>query len=158
MTQLSPGAQKVQDAIHALGFKNTIIEHTRTTRSAKDAAEAIGCTVGQIAKSLIFRTHDTGRAVLVITSGINRVNETRLGDFLGEALEKADADYVMAQTGFVIGGVPPLGHKNKIITLIDEDLLQYNEIWAAGGTPNAVFQVSPEELLKMTGGQPVSVK
>ena len=158
MNPLSSSAQKVQDAILALGMSNTVIEHAQTTRSAKDAAAAIGCTVAQIAKSLIFRARNSGKAVLVITSGVNRVNEARIGQLVGEEIEKADADFVLEQTGFVIGGVPPLAHRHPLITLIDEDLLQYEIIWAAGGTPNAVFQVSPEELLAMTNGQPVAVK
>lgn len=158
MQKLSASAQRVQDAIHALGMKNQIIEHEQTTRSAREAAAAIGCEVAQIAKSLVFRARDSGQAVLVITSGINRVNEVQVGEQIGDELQKADADFVLAQTGYVIGGVPPVGHRNPILTLIDSDLFQYSEIWAAGGTPNAVFRVSPDELLQMTGGKPISVK
>lgn len=158
MEKLSASAQRVQNAIHSLGLKNRIIEHEQTTRSAKEAAAAIGCEVAQIAKSLVFRARGSGQAVLVITSGTNRVNEALVGEQIGDVLEKAEADFVLAQTGYAIGGVPPLGHRHPILTLIDNDLLQYGEIWAAGGTPNAVFMVSPEELLQMTGGKPVSVK
>lgn len=156
--KLSPSAQRVQDAIAALGLPNQVIEHQQTTRSAKEAADAVGCSVAQIAKSLIFRGRESGQAVLVITSGINRVNEAALSERIGVTLEKADADFVLEKTGFVIGGVPPLAHRTPSLTLIDEDLLTHAEIWAAGGTPNAVFRVSPEELLHMTAGRPVCVK
>ena len=157
-TPLSASAQRVQDSLTRLGFTNVVVEHDHTTRSAKDAAEAIGCSVAQIAKSLIFRGKESGRAVLVIASGPNRVNEGRISELVGEAIEKADADFVVQATGFAIGGVPPLGHKQTMITFIDEELLEQGEIWAAGGTPNAVFPVSAEELLKMTGGQAAAIK
>ena len=106
---LSPSAQRVQDALKALGFANTVIEHEQTTRSAKDAAQAIGCAVGQIVKSLIFVTHDSRRPALILVSGPNRVNELRMGQLIGETLERADPDFVQAVTGFAIGGVPPIG-------------------------------------------------
>ncbi len=158
MEKRSASAQRVQDAIRALGMDNQVIEHEQTTRSAKDAAAAIGCEVAQIAKSLVFRARGSGQAVLVITSGTNRVNEAQVGAQIGDTLEKADADFVLDKTGYAIGGVPPLAHRTPLLTLIDEDLLKYGEIWAAAGTPNAVFKVTPEELLRMTGGRRVAVK
>ena len=154
---LSPSAQRVQDALKALGFANTVIEHEQTTRSAKDAAQAIGCAVGQIVKSLIFVTHDSRRPVLILVSGPNRVNELRMGQLIGETLARADPDFVQAVTGFAIGGVPPIGHRNPLLTYIDQDLFKFAEIWAAGGTPHAVFKLTPQELQQMTGGQAVSV-
>ena len=111
---LKPSAQKVQDALTARGFPNQVIELPDSTRTAAEAAAAIGCTVGQIAKSLIFIGKASGRAVLVIASGANRVNEKALQNLLGEKIAKADADAVRAQTGYVIGGVPPLGHANAL--------------------------------------------
>jgi prolyl-tRNA editing enzyme YbaK/EbsC (Cys-tRNA(Pro) deacylase) len=158
MEKLSNSAQRVQEAIHALGMENAVIEHSQPTRSAREAAQAVGCEPGQIAKSLVFRARGSGQAVLVIASGANRVNEARVGAEIGDVVEKADADFVLVQSGYVIGGVPPLGHSRPLLTLIDEDLLQYEEIWAAGGTPNAVFKVSPEELLRMTSGRVLAVK
>src|SRR5512136_2085842 len=111
---LSSSAKKVQDAMQQLGFQNRVVELPATTRSAADAAQAIGCKVEQIAKSIVFRTKHTDRPVLVIASGVNRVNETRIGEFLSEPNGKADADFVRKATGFVIGGVPPLGHLQKM--------------------------------------------
>jgi prolyl-tRNA editing enzyme YbaK/EbsC (Cys-tRNA(Pro) deacylase) len=154
---LSPSAQKVQDALKALGFDNRVVEHEQTTRTSAEAAAAVGCEVGQIVKSVIFKTKVSGRPVLVVASGVNRVNEKKLGELVGEKLEKPDADFVRQQTGFVIGGVPPLGHSQPIVTFVDEDLLQFGEIWAAAGTPNAVFPLTPDDLVKMTNGRVVSI-
>jgi prolyl-tRNA editing enzyme YbaK/EbsC (Cys-tRNA(Pro) deacylase) len=128
-----------------------------TTRTAKEAAEAIGCTVAQIAKSLVFKTRQTQRPVLVIASGSGRVNEAALGTLLGEPVDKADATFVRETTGFAIGGVPPLAHAASIVTFLDEALRQHQEIWAAGGSPTAVFQLAPADLERMTGGQWASV-
>ncbi|MEZ4737683.1 MAG: YbaK/EbsC family protein [Caldilineaceae bacterium] len=157
INSLKPSAQRVQDALAAQGFANEVIEFADSTRSAAEAAAAVGCQVGQIAKSLVFKGTDTGRAILVIASGANRVHEKRVGKQLGEKLEKADAEFVREQTGFAIGGIPPLGHARPLTTLIDEDLLQFEEIWAAAGHPNAVFRLMPEELVRMTGGTVTAV-
>jgi len=154
---LSSSAQKFQDALRAFGLNNEVKELPDTTRSAAEAAAAIGCQVAQIAKSLVFKTKTTGKALLVVASGINRVDEKKLAGHLGEPIERADADFVRAKTGFSIGGVPPIGHSEKLESFIDEDLLQYGEIWAAAGTPNAVFQLAPPELVQLTGGKVVSV-
>lgn len=155
---LSPSAQKVQNALNRFGVALHVVELPDSTRTAAEAAAAVGCTVGQIAKSLIFKAPRSGKAILVITSGSNRVNEAGIGNLLGEPIGKADADFVRAQTGFVIGGVPPVGHANPLETFVDEDLLQFDIIWAAAGTPNAVFELTPEDLVKITGGRIVSVK
>ena len=155
---LSASAQKVQAALQTLGLALEVVELPASTRTAQEAAQAVGCTVGQIVKSLVFRALQSDRPVLVETSGLNRVDETRLAALLGEPVGKADADFVRQRTGFVIGGVPPLGHAEALPTFIDQDLLQYQEIWAAAGTPNAVFRLTPAELLQMTGGQVVAVK
>ena len=155
---LSPSAQKVQDALLARGFANRVIEREETTRSAAEAAAAVGCAVGQIAKSIIFRAKDSDRPILVVASGPNRVNEKAIEAQLGDKLGKADAEFVRARTGFVIGGVPPLGHAEPLETFIDEDLMRFAEIWAAAGTPNAVFKLTPEELKRMTGGRVLGIK
>ena len=154
---LSPGAQKVQDALAALGMSLQVVELPTSTRSAAEAAQAVGCSLGQIVKSLVFRGLDSDRPILVETSGSNRVDEAKLQALTGETIGKADADFVRQRTGFAIGGVPPLGHTEQLLTFIDQDLLQYAEIWAAAGTPNAVFRLTPAELVRMTGGQVVCV-
>jgi len=158
MTQLSPSAQKVQDALRALGFDLTVIEHAESTRTAQEAAERVGVTLGQIVKSLIFKGKATGKPILVLTSGANRVDEKRIKDHAGEKIERADADFVREVTGYAIGGVPPIAHAKQMETYLDEDLLQYDVIWAAAGTPNAVFELAPYDLQKMTGSKVVQVK
>lgn len=157
MPPLSPSAQKVQDALTAAGFACEVIESDAPARTAADAAKRVGCDVAQIAKSLVFKTEKTGRAVLVIASGANQVNEVRIGMYLKEAVVKAPAALVRQATGFAIGGVPPLAHATPLPTFIDEDLLRHAEIWAAGGTPNAVFRLAPADLAKMSGGRVVKV-
>jgi len=154
---LSPAAQRVQAALQALRLECQVVELPASTRTAPEAAAAVGCSVGQIVKSLIFRGKESGRAVLALVSGANRVNEGTLSGLLGEPVSKADADFVREQTGYAIGGVPPLAHAHPILTFIDEDLLQYEEIWAAAGTPNAVFRLHPADLQRMTDGQVVKV-
>lgn len=155
---LSPSAQRVQDALNAIGVKIQVVELPASTRTSAEAAAAVGCQVGQIAKSLVFKTHSSGRPILVIASGSNRVSETHLEAIIGEPIEKADADFVREHTGFAIGGVPPIGHLEKLQTFIDEDLLGYEEIWAAAGTPHAVFKLTPQELVSLTSGQISVVK
>jgi prolyl-tRNA editing enzyme YbaK/EbsC (Cys-tRNA(Pro) deacylase) len=155
---LSSSPQKVQGALKALGLANQVVELQSTTRTSADAAQAVGCRVEQIAKSIVFRAKQTDKPILVIASGPNRVNEKRIEKFISEPLGKADADYVRKHTGFVIGGVPPIGHLEKLEIFIDEDLLKYEEIWAAAGSPNAIFRLTPSDLIKMTGGRVVSIK
>jgi Cys-tRNA(Pro) deacylase len=155
---LSPSAQKIQDALAALGFTNQVIEHAQTTRSAAEAAAAVGCTVAQIAKSIVFRAKGSGRAVLVVASGPNRVNEKAVEAALGDKLGKADAEFVRAETGYAIGGVSPIGHAKPLDIFIDADLMGLDEIWAAAGTPNAVFKLTPDELRRMTGGRVIDIK
>jgi len=155
---LSPHAQKVQVALRTLGFPHEVIELSQTTRSAAEAAQAIGCKVEEIAKSLIFKGKRTNKAILVIASGPNRVSEKKISEFLSEPVKMADADFVRQKTGFTIGGVPPIAHRERLETIIDEDLLQFEEIWVAAGTPNAVFRLSPADLTKMTDGRITSVK
>ncbi len=155
---LKPSAAKVQQTVLDLGFDFTIVEFDQTTRTSADAAEAIGCTVGQIAKTLVFMTAQSRLPVLIIASGVNRVKEKMIAGYLGEKIKKADADFVREKTGFAIGGIPPVGHSEPINTFIDQDLFKYSEIWAAAGTPNAVFRLNPDDLLKMTGGKVVPIK
>jgi len=154
---LSSSAQKVQQALQAIGLQLEVVELPASTRTSQEAAQAIGCQVGQIAKSIVFRAGTSQQAVLVIASGPNRVNEKAIEELTGEPIGKADADFVRQKTGFVIGGVPPVGHVEHLQTFIDQDLLQYADIWAAAGTPHAVFHLTPNELLRMTGGLVVKV-
>jgi prolyl-tRNA editing enzyme YbaK/EbsC (Cys-tRNA(Pro) deacylase) len=153
LPDLPASAAKVQMALAARGFAFEIRELDQATRTAAEAAAAIGCDVSQIAKSIVFRGAASGRAVLVIASGANRVDEMVVGALLGESLGKADADFVRRETGFVIGGVPPAGHDRPVVTFIDADLLAFGEIWAAAGTPFAVFRLDPAGLADLTGGR-----
>ncbi len=155
---LSPSAQKVQAALTEQGVACQVIELPDSTRTAKEAAQAIGCSVEQIVKSLVFRAVESGKPILVVASGANRVDEQRLANLIGERIEKASPDFVRLHTGYVIGGVPPAGHPAPILTLIDEDLLQYPEIWAAAGTPRAVFALTPADLGRITAGQVTRVR
>ena len=154
----SPSVRKVEAALQARGIEFHVVEFARTTRTAGEAAAAIGCEVAQIAKSLIFKGGRSNRPLLVIASGVNRVDEKAVAALLGENIGRADAEFVRAATGFAIGGVPPLGHDTPPVTLIDRDLLALDEIWAAAGTPNAVFRLTPRDLVAATGGQVADIK
>lgn len=158
MKELNKNAKVVQEKLAELGYTNKVKQLPASTRTAQEAADAIGCEVFQIAKSIIFRLKKTDEPLLVIASGINRINEKQIEKHLDDKLGKADADYVSKYTGYIIGGVPPLGHKQPITTFIDEDLLQYEDVWAAAGHPKAVFQMTPDELVEMTKGQVINVK
>ena len=158
MPTLSPSAQKVQDQIKSLGYDYRVIEHAESTRTAQEAADRAGCELGQIVKSLIFKGKASNKPILVLTSGANRVDEKRISEYAGEAIGRADADFARAVTGFAIGGIPPVGHIQKMETYPDEDFLQYETIWAAAGTPNAIFELKTSDLQKMTGGKVVRVK
>jgi prolyl-tRNA editing enzyme YbaK/EbsC (Cys-tRNA(Pro) deacylase) len=155
---LSPTAQKVQDLLTSQGFNCNVIEHTESTRTAQEAADRAGCELGQIIKSLIFKGKISHKPILVLTSGANRVDEKRISEYAGESIVRAEADFVRKVTGFAIGGVPPLGHAQKMETYLDEDLLQYKTVWGAAGTPNAIFELTPDDLIKMTAGKVVRVK
>jgi prolyl-tRNA editing enzyme YbaK/EbsC (Cys-tRNA(Pro) deacylase) len=155
---LNPGVRRVQEALDALGGGHRVIELAESARTAADAARALGCRVDQIVKSLVFRGRQTGRAILVEASGANRVDERRIAAIVAEPVEKGDAAFVRASTGFAIGGVAPVGHAQPLATLIDEDLFTWEEIWAAAGHPNTVFKLSPADLARMTAGRVVGVR
>ncbi len=156
--ELSSSAQKVQDLLSSQGFDCKVIEFTESTRTAQEAADRAGCLLGQIIKSLIFKGKTSNKPILVLTSGANRVDEKRISEYACESIVRPDADFVRTVTGFAIGGVPPLGHTQKMETYLDEDLLQYQTIWGAAGTPNAIFELIPDDLIKMTNGKVVRVK
>ncbi|MGA1859961.1 YbaK/EbsC family protein [Azospirillum sp. 11R-A] len=158
MTALSPSAARVQALLDGIGLGHRVVEHEGSTRTSEDAANAVGCEVAQIAKSLIFRTKETGRPVLVVASGANRVDEKAVGRLIGEKIERADPEFVRESTGFAIGGVPPIGHAVPPLVMIDDDLLRLETIWAAAGTPNAVFRLTPADLVSMTGGRVEAVR
>lgn len=154
---LSPSAKKVADSLAGLNIHCNVIELPDSTRTAPEAAQAVNCSVGQIVKSLIFKGKSSGKPVLILTSGSNRVNEGMITDILAEGIQRADPDFVRDQTGFAIGGVPPVGFPNPIITLVDQDLLKYEIVWAAAGTPHAVFSIHPEDLVKASAGRVVQI-
>jgi len=144
------GFKRVAQALSALGHAHAPVWLEIAARTSQDAADALGVTVGQIAKSVIFRRRSDDRAVLVITSGDRRVDEAKVGAVTG-ALGRADASFVKSCTGFAIGGVAPLAHASPPVTLIDRDLFRFSEIWAAAGHPNGVFKLTPTELERYTG-------
>lgn len=146
MTELPPQAHRVQTAANELALRVEVRLMPKSTRTAAEAAAAVGCKVGQIVKSLIFKGKASGKPYLLLVAGDNRVNEHTVEHVIGEAIVRPDADFVRDATGFAIGGIPPLGHPRQIATYLDEDLLQYETVWAAAGTPNAVFEVDPEAL------------
>jgi prolyl-tRNA editing enzyme YbaK/EbsC (Cys-tRNA(Pro) deacylase) len=151
MSELSPSAQKVQDVANALGLDITVREMADSTRTAEEAAAACGVTVGQIVKSLVFLGETSGRPYLLLVSGSNRVNEKGVARHLGEKLKRPDASAVRELTGYAIGGIPPFGFATPLATYMDRDLLRYDVIWAAAGTPKAVFCTQPARLRDATG-------
>lgn len=157
-SSLSASAKRVQDALISFGVDCRVKELGESTRTAVDAANAVGCEVGQIVKSLVFRGKVSGNAVFVVASGANMVDEKALAALVGEKIERATPDFVREQTGFAIGGVSPVGHPSPLTTFIDQDLLGYQELWAAAGTPNAVFALTPEQLCHITSGQVAAIR
>jgi len=153
----STSVHKVEEVLKSYEISTKIVQFSESTRTAQEAADAIGCTIAQIVKSLIFCTEKTHKPILVLTSGINRVNEKNIEALVGEKIKKADAEFTRNVTGFAIGGVPPVGHAQKITTFIDEDLLQYKEVWAAAGTPHTVFCLNASDLPRITDGVVIKV-
>ena len=148
--------ERVRAALAAAGHPDTIAQFPAGTRTAADAAAAVGCTVAQIAKSIVFRSG--GRAVVVVASGANRVDPAKAEEALGVQLARAEAGWVRDVTGFAIGGVAPIGHLAPPLVLLDEDLLALDPVWAAAGSPSHVFRTSATELLRLTGARPACVK
>ena len=148
----SPSALRVQTALRERGIPSEVVELAASTRTAQEAANALGCQVAQIVKSLVFRATPSNRAVLVLASGANRVDEAAIGKLLGETIGRADPTFVRDHTGFAIGGVAPTGHLEPLPTFLDEDLFRYDDLWAAAGTPHAVFHITPAQLAELTGG------
>ena len=155
---LAPQARRVQEWLRQRGFALSVVELPQAAPTAVAAAAILGCELGQIVKSLIFRAVPSGRPVLILTSGANRVNEQLIAPHLGEAVVRANAAFVRAATGFEIGGVPPVAHRVTPVTFIDADLLTYPELWAAAGTPRTQLRLTPEQLLSITGGAVIELK
>jgi prolyl-tRNA editing enzyme YbaK/EbsC (Cys-tRNA(Pro) deacylase) len=154
-----PSTARVREALAAFGGDHEVVELAESARTAADAARLLGCRVEQIANSLVFRSPARDAVVLVMASGGRRVDPRQVERALGEAVAKADADFVRARTGFAIGGVAPVGHTTPpFATLVDAELVGFEEIWAAGGHPHTVFRLTPDELVRMTGGRVVSVR
>lgn len=156
---MHPTAQKVAEAARELGLDIIVKEFSETTRTAEDAANAIGCTVAQIVKSLLFVVDD--QPVMALVSGPNRLDEKKLAALAGvskKKVKRAKADIVREATGFAIGGVPPFGHKTRLPIYIDQDFWQFEVIWAAAGTPNAVFAIRPDDLMRATAGIKADLK
>lgn len=157
MAEDSSGMQRVQKALDRSGLSLEVIELPMSTRTAQEAANAVGCQLGQIVKSLVFRGSQSDAPYLVLMSGPNRADLHRVGQLLGEPVQMADAEFVHEKTGFNIGGVAPIGLPASILTLIDRDLLEFDSIWAAAGTPRSVFSLSPDDLQELTAGRVASI-
>jgi prolyl-tRNA editing enzyme YbaK/EbsC (Cys-tRNA(Pro) deacylase) len=154
----SASVLRVRAALAAAAHPDTVRRFAEGTRTAEDAAASVGCTVAQIAKSMIFREKSGGRPVLVVTSGANRVDPALVGEAISGAVKRADAEWVRAVTGFAIGGVSPVGHVTPPLVLLDEDLLALDPLWAAAGTPMHVFKTDAASLLRMTGAKIARVR
>ena len=153
MSELSPSAQRVQQALDEAGLRCRVVEHASSARTSAEAATLLGCDIAQIAKSLVFRRGGTeGGAVLVIASGANRVDEAKVAALLSEPIGRADAAFVRQATGYAIGGIPPLGHATPMPVLVDRALSAFDVVYAAGGTPNALFPIAPADLVRASGG------
>ncbi|SDU30107.1 YbaK/EbsC family protein [Stappia sp. ES.058] len=145
-------SDRVVEAARKAGLDIEIVQMPASTRTAEEAAAACGCCVAEIVKSLVYLGAESDAVVLLLVSGVNRVDEAAVGNHLGEALTRPNGRTVRERTGFAIGGVAPLGHIGEVRVFIDEDLAQYTTVWAAGGAPNSVFQTTVQDLCKATGG------
>jgi prolyl-tRNA editing enzyme YbaK/EbsC (Cys-tRNA(Pro) deacylase) len=146
-----PTALRIQQLLAEARIDTRVVEFEQPTRTSAEAAAAIGCTVAEIAKSVVFRAKASQQAVIVVTSGDHRVSEDKVSRLVGEKLGRADADFVRAATGFAIGGVAPLGHAQPVRLLLDAQLQRFARVWAAAGTPYSVFALTPAELARLTG-------
>ena len=148
---LHPTAVRTAQLLRDAGIEAQVVEFEQPTRTSAEAATAIGCSIAEIAKSIVFRGRTSGLAVVVVASGDNRVGEAKVSVLVDEPLARADADFVRVATGYAIGGVAPIGHAQPVKLLLDEDLRRFSSVWAAGGTPYSVFPVTPDELARLTG-------
>ena len=153
-----PTALRTSQLLRDAGIDANVVEFEQPTRTSAEAAAAIGCSIAEIAKSIVFRGKNSGQAVVIIASGENRVSEAKVAAKLGEPLTRADADFVRTATGYAIGGVPPIGHSQPVKLLLDQDLQRFEIIWAAGGTPFSVFPLRPDQLRSLTGADWADVR
>ncbi len=153
-----PTALRTANLLREAGIDSGVVEFDQPTRTSAEAAAAIGCSVAEIAKSIVFRGKESGRAIVVVASGDNRVSEAKVADKLGEPLARADGDFVRSATGYAIGGVAPLGYSQAVTVLLDEDLRGFETVWAAAGTPFAVFPIRPDQLRSLTGADWSDIK
>lgn len=157
MEELSRASARVAEELARLGATTEVREMPESTRTAAEAAAALGCGVAQIVKSLVFRAVANDEPVLVLVSGADRVDEARLAEVVGTEVEQATGKFVRSRTGFAIGGVPPVGHAEPLVTYLDQHLLGHALVWAAAGTPRAVFPIHPADLVRITSARVVAV-
>jgi prolyl-tRNA editing enzyme YbaK/EbsC (Cys-tRNA(Pro) deacylase) len=153
-----PTALRTAQLLREAGLAGDVVEFEQPSRTSAEAADAIGCSVAEIAKSVVFRGTQSGQAVVVVTSGDNRVSEAKVAARVGEPLARADAAFVRDATGYAIGGVAPIGHSQPVKLLLDEDLQRFEQVWAAAGTPFSVFPLTPAELRRVTGADWADVR
>ncbi len=158
MTELKESSQRVKQAIGKLGFNIEVMQMDKSTRTADEAAEAVGCSTAQIVKSLVFQGKNSKAPYMVLVSGVNRVDVGRLESLVGEPVTMAPPEFVRQVTGFAIGGVPPAGHNQEISTFIDQNLLEHDVVWAAAGTPSSMFAIKSADLVALTRGRPAEIK
>ena len=157
MGELPRSARRVQAALREHGVDVIVRELAGSTRTAPEAAAAVGCELGAIVKTLVFRGADSGRPVLALVSGANRADEAALARLFGEPVERPPGTWVREATGFAIGGIPPAGHATPLDAVVDEDLMAFEVLWCAAGTPNTLFPLTPQDLLRVTGGRVAAV-
>lgn len=153
---MKPAAEKIQQVLRELGLDCAVVEFSESTKTSAEAAAAIGTTVEQICKSILFAAKD--QAIMVMASGANRIDTAKVQSHVAVPLSKANAGFVRDKTGYVIGGVPPIGHATPFPIFIDEDLLKFEVVYAAAGTPNAIFGIKPADLVRVTGGTVIDCK
>jgi prolyl-tRNA editing enzyme YbaK/EbsC (Cys-tRNA(Pro) deacylase) len=155
--ELGASEARVAEELNRLGIESEVRVMPTSTRSAAEAAAAVGCDVSQIVKSLIFRSIESDKPILVLASGANRVDESRLAEIVGGPVERATAEFVRARTGYAIGGVPPIGHLNRTDSYLDEQLLSHQVVWAAAGSPRSIFSLTPADLVRVTEAKVVAI-
>lgn len=153
-----PTAMRTAQWLRDAGIDTAVVEFEQPTRTSAEAAAAIGCSVAEIAKSIVFRGRESGTAIVVVASGANRVDESRVAASVGEPLARADAEFVRSATGYAIGGVAPIGHPGPVKLVLDEDLRRFATVWVAAGTPFSVFPLTPAQLRDLTGADWSAVK
>lgn len=154
----SSSARKVENALNEHNLEFRVVDLSDSVKNIQDAADKLGCELSQIAVSTLYRGKESKTPVLVIASSKNHINERKLKSVLGEKVEKPEPEFILEETGFESGSIPPVGHNKDIITLIDEDLMEYNVIWVEAGIPHALFSLTPKELLEITNGEIIDLR